>query len=151
MNGTEENLVIVMTADRAPYMTATLVAKADPAEVTRYMGQPGHYTTLFSLAGAKPNGGEWLKKFKAFNLNRYSSRKPYLQLEGLETLLRTWWIGVAPETIEENIQQINQLMGTLKEDALRATNLAAQQPRGIPPRDDGDDPADPAEVPPNGS
>jgi hypothetical protein len=127
----EENLIIITTADPEPYMTATLVAKSDPQAVARVMAMPGHHTTLFTLAGARPVGGDWLAgyKGKTFHLTRWSSRKPYQQLEGLETLLRTWWLGVAPETIEENINQITDMMNVLKEQALTVRRLSEQMPK----------------------
>jgi hypothetical protein len=140
----EQNLIIVTTANPEPYMTATLVAKADPAEVSRVMAMPGHHTMLFSMAGASPISGEWLPNYKnkAFRLVRYSSRKPYLQMEGLETLLRVWWLGAAPESIDENIEAINQMMSTLKEQALTVQRLSAQMPRGPLQKGDEDGPAD---------
>lgn len=108
-----ENLIIVTSVHKEEYMTVQLVAQADWEGVIRKMALPGHYTHMFSLSKARvidhdPKGS------KVFSLLGLSMRSPYLKMEGLENQFRTSWLGKAPETIDDEIREINDLLQTVK-------------------------------------
>jgi hypothetical protein len=106
-----------------------LFPKAEAENVRRHMAWPGHYTTMFSLAQLnKVEGGG---KFQGINTPLYafmrlSERAPYLFTEGLETLVRTRWLGKAPETIEGEKQHIIEILE--REARLADRRFPAKEP-----------------------
>jgi hypothetical protein len=108
-----QNLLVLVTPYDPRYTMLYLLPKADQETVRRHMAWPGHYTTLFSLSHLnKVEGGG---KFQGVNCPimafiRLSERAPYLFSEGLETLIRTRWLGKAPETIQGEKEQLIEIL-----------------------------------------
>lgn len=108
-----ENLILVTSVAKEEYMTALLIPQSDPAFITRTMALPGHYTHLFSMTAARATVRHTLGP-KVFSLQQYSTRSPYIKLEGLENFFRTSWLGKAEDTINDEIKEVNELLERIK-------------------------------------
>lgn len=114
-----QNLIVVRTVNREEYMTCTLLPKRDPQTVWKKMAEPGHYTHLFSLNSAAKLADIY-PLAPGYNLHRVSMRAPYLFRDGLETLLRTRWLGKAEDTINDEIKELLETIDKCKNDSIRA-------------------------------
>jgi hypothetical protein len=73
----------------------------------------------FNLSLAKPNPQGTVPFNPSYHLPVESHRYPMNKLDGLEKLLRTWFLGHAEDTITEHILDITNLMERIKQDTMK--------------------------------
>jgi hypothetical protein len=113
-----ENLILVTTTGAERYMTVHLLAKADWQEVVKRMALPNHHTHLFSMTSGKPVENSKIPAAIDCWLLPVAHRAPYLHLEALEQQYRTRWLGKAPETIDQDLEEIVSMLKKVRDDSV---------------------------------
>lgn len=112
-----ENLIVVTSLHREDSMSCYMIPQTEWDHVARFMAKPNHYTTLFSLSKAAVVEGYNKLGPRVFSLTRVAARSPFIHLDHLQTFYRTKWLGKAPETINEEMEEVIRALREVAEQS----------------------------------